>query len=218
MRAASFVGPNAFSPSASSALTSPAARAALRANHGHVYAVASNEVDDCIDIFHTDCHAFCIFCDSGIARGAVYFVYSRRAFQRFHYGVAASAAANHENFSYSSSLMFEMAHSGEKHCDPFLVGHFYRVFVANASAGLHNGSHSIFGGEFHSVAKRQELRRMRAQALLLCRRPLPLQVRFRQSLHDSSVRRLHRLSLRLSPPRWRCSSHASQSSIRSRAR
>ncbi len=52
--------------------------------------------------------------------------------------------------------MFEMAHSGEKHCDPFLVGHFYRVFVANASAGTHNGSHSIFGGEFHSVAKRQE--------------------------------------------------------------
>ena len=50
--------------------------------------------------------------------------------------------------------MFEMAHSGEKHCDPFLVGHFYRVFAANASAGPHNGSHSIFGGEFHSVAKR----------------------------------------------------------------
>ena len=76
----------------------PGCKSRLRANHGHVYAVASNEVDDCIDIFHTDCHAFCIFCDSGIARGAVYFVYSRRAFQRFHYGVAASAAANHENF------------------------------------------------------------------------------------------------------------------------
>ncbi len=46
----------------------PGCKSRLRANHGHVYAVASNEVDDCIDIFHTDCHAFCIFCDSGIAR------------------------------------------------------------------------------------------------------------------------------------------------------
>lgn len=53
-------------------------------------------------------------------------------------------------------LMLEMTHTGAEHRDAALIGLLHGVFIAYASAWLHDSLHTVFRCESHGVVEREE--------------------------------------------------------------